>query len=673
MRNEWRWGISAVLALAVGGVVQADVKPAGVFGDNMVLQRDIPLPVWGTADPGEQVTVSLLGQEQTTTAGEDGSWRLTFQPIEARNEPFEVTIRGNNQITLRNVLAGDVWICSGQSNMQWTVGNSANATEEIAAADYPQIRLYQIPRKASDTKVADIPGLHWRVCAPNSVRSFSAVGYFFGRHLNQTLNVPIGLIDSSWGGTLAEAWTDRDALAKNEMFKPILDRYVLPDPATLAERTAAYEAALKDWQEKVYHKDTGISDEAKGWAAADLDESEWKDMHLPQTIEAAGLEIDGAIWFRKTIDIPAEWAGKDLLLEPGRIDDFDTTFFNGVQVGTTGKETPNHWNHPRKYTVPGEHVKAGRNVIAIRVFDHFGGGGINNGPLQIAPVGQTDQRMNIEGDWKYRIERAIQPVSNPPAQPTAPVGPNYHHSPGNLYNGMIHPLVPFGIKGAIWYQGESNAGRAEQYRELLPAMIANWREAWGQGDFPFLIVQLANYMAPVNAPVQEGGWPELREAQMLTAKNTPNTGLAVIIDIGEAGDIHPRNKQDVGKRLGLAAEKIAYGRDIVHSGPTVSDVATEGNQIVVTFDNVGSGLEVREKEGRPLPVGIAGEDGKFVQAQTKIEDNRLIAWSDEVAKPVALRYAWSNNPDASLLYNKEGLPASPFRTDDFPMTTAGKR
>ncbi len=654
--------------------VARQIKPHALFCDNMVLQRGIAIPVWGKAEVGGVVTVELNGKSASARAGADGVWMAKLPKMKAGG-PYELTVRGQKTITYNNVMVGDVWICSGQSNMQWPVIKSNNAAEEIAAADHPNIRLFTVPRVVSDKPEYDVHGT-WQVCSPSTVPNFSAVGYFFGRGLHKELGVAQGLINTSWGGTPAEAWTTMETLRANPECAPILERHA-ESIKNYPQAMEQYKAVLANWKkankEKVdrsRHKDPGNKGLGLGYAKPDFDDSGWKTMNLPAVWESI-MDIDGAVWFRRTVEVPDGWTGKDLTLSLGVVDDFDVTYFNGIQVGATGMETPNFWLHPRKYTVPGQLVKAGRNVVAVRVFDHYGGGGFNGSASQmtLSPAG-GGKPLSIAGEWRYLVSIKMDPnqlVSLRP--PRAPLGPGHSHTPAGLYNAMINPLVPYGIKGAVWYQGEANAGRAYQYRNLFASMISDWRQVWKQGDFPFFTVQLANFMAAKAQPA-ESAWAELREAQAMTLDTLPNTGLAVIIDIGEARDIHPRNKQDVGKRLSLAARAIAYGENIVHSGPRYKKMKIQGGKVRLYFDHVGGGLMA--KDGELKQFAIAGADQAFVWAKARIEGKTIVVESDQVAEPVAVRYAWADNPEGCNLYNAEGLPASPFRTDDWKGVTAGK-
>ncbi len=496
---------SLIVCLAVSAL--AAVKPHALFSDGCVLQQGMPVPVWGWADDGEKITVEFQGQKVTaTTSG--GKWMVTLKELKAGG-PFEMKLSGSNTVTIKNILVGEVWLCSGQSNMQWAMTQTANAKEDIAAANHPKIRLFSVPRVPQDAPIADVKG-DWKECSPESVASFSAVGYFFGRALHLARQgVPVGLINSSVGGTVSEAWTSPTVVGNDARFAGVRERYAKALEA-FPEANAKWEAAMEK-----YRKD-----------AAD-----------------------------------AKAAGKPAPTAPGR-----------------------------------------------------------------------------------------------------PMGPGNVNRPSGLYNGMIAPLVPFALRGAIWYQGESNANRAFEYRSIFPGMIENWRKDWGS-DFTFLFVQLAPY-----APPAAYTYAELREAQLMTLK-LPKTGMAVITDVGEEKDIHPKKKQPVGERLALAARAVAYGEKIEYSGPVYSAMKVKGSSIELSFNHVGGGLIA--KDGKLTGFTIAGADQKFVPAEAEIKGNKIIVSSSSVAQPVAVRFGWENWPVLNL-WNKAGLPATPFRTDDFPMVTAPK-
>jgi sialate O-acetylesterase len=487
------------------------VKLPAIFGDHMVLQRDQKDRVWGWADPGEEVTVTVTPHDQskTATAGSDGKWQVILDPL-ASGGPYALTVKGKNTLTFNDVLVGEVWICSGQSNMEWAVNNSTDGDLAILSANFPGIRLISVPKRGTQEAQKDFHG-KWERCSPQNVGGFSAVGFYFGRQLHQTLGVPIGLIDDAWGGSACEAWIPREKLAADKQYKPLLDR----------------------WEQ---------------------------------------LENDYA------------------------------------------------------------------------------------------------QQMKAYEEWQAAASKAKAEGKTPPREPRKPGDAMQGNSrPGNIYNGVLLPTIGYGIRGAIWYQGETNAGRAYQYRNLFPLMIQTWRDLWGQGDFSFYWVQLADFMAEKTEPA-ESAWAELREAQTMTMKKLPHTGEAVIIDIGEGKDIHPKNKEEVGKRLARWALAKDYGVSVPCQSPTYKTMETQGNKIVVTFDHVNGGFrpfDVNEPRG----FTIAGADRKFVRAQAKIlGHDRIEVWSDKVAEPVAVRYAWADNPVCNL-YSGAGLPVTPFRSDDWPGVT----
>ena len=638
-----------------------EIQLPALFSDNMVFQQNMKCPVWGTANPGGLVTVSFNNQKLSTFADNKGNWRVDLASVPAGG-PYELKISGKDSILIKNVMVGEVWICSGQSNMEFPLRSSNNAEEELAQSDYPDIRLLTVNRIAAVSPTKDVPSDGWHVCTPKTSPNFSAVGYFFGRSLYKDLNVPIGLINSSWGGTPAEAWTSRPALK------------TLPDYVETVNRIEMNLDSLKNsfkdynkWQEKwAQHMDQWIKQvmqQDKGnqenWAAADFDYSSWKTMPIPGLWEGQGLPgLDGIVWFKKEITLDKTWTGKPAILHMGPIDDIDVTWFNGEKLGSMTV-----YNEEREYTVPASAIKEGPNVLTVSVMDYGGGGGPFGDP-GLYYLKSGTKSIKLSGDWSYQVSTNAEKLPGDLKRPTAPA-----YMPSFLYNGMIFPLIPFAFKGVIWYQGESNADRAYQYRSLFSTMIKDWRNNWQEGDFPFLFVQLANYMAVKPQPADDA-WAELREAQTM-ALSLPNTGMAVIIDIGDADDIHPRNKQDVGYRLALNARKLAYGEDIPYSGPMYHSMKIEDNKIRIYFTNVYDGLVI--KGGQSLKgFAIAGDDKQFVWANAVIDDNSVLVSSPDISRPVAVRYAWASNPVCNL-YNSAGLPASPFRTDNWPGITAGKK
>lgn len=644
-----------IFIVAVQSVLHAsEARPFvhPLFSDHAVLQRDVRVPVWGWTWPGVTVNVRFAGQWKVAIAESDGSWKVYLDPMPASSEPRQLSVYLNSAVAYivfrKDILVGDVWICSGQSNMEMGMG-MCTVSNEIARAEFPLIRVMMVSHKISFAPERTLP-CAWQPCSPTTLLQggwggFSAAGYFFGRELHRELNVPIGLIQAAWGGTVCEAWTSRAALAPLNDFKADLEQVeqVLSSPGPDKLRTA-----MECWYQA---KDPGTS---KEWFKPETDVTSWKAASLPAAWHACGLKgYEGVVWVQRTFDAPEAWAGKDLVLCFGTIADVDTTWVNGVRVGGT-----DYFDEPRRYTVPANVVKVGRNVITLRIVN-TGGGGFLGKPeeMSICPMGDEGLARSLAGPWR------VQETAARASTGAALVGnPNISTV---LYNGMIAPLIPFAIKGAIWYQGESNAERAYQYRTLLPAMIKDWRSRFGVGDFGFHIVSLANYKPVCDVP-RESDWAELREAQALTAKALPNCGLALAIDIGNANDIHPKNKEDVGHRLALSALALTYGKAIEWSGPWYRSMELRGNSIRLTFDHAKSGLVA--KGGKLAGFAIAGADRKFVWADAVIDGETVLVSSPAVPKPVAVRYGWDANPSCNL-YNNDNLPTVPFRTYDWPGVT----
>jgi sialate O-acetylesterase len=646
-----------LLALALvlsSPLAQADVRLPALVSDGMVLEQKTPVRIWGWAADGEQVTVALRGQSATAET-RAGQWSVLLKPLDAGG-PFELTIAGSNRIVLKDVFVGEVWVCSGQSNMEFPLARAFQAQPDIEAAADPALRMFTVGKQISDTPQSDVAGGKWEGASPEARAHFSAVGYYFGRALRAARKVPVGLIHTSWGGTPAEAWTSRSALEAWGL--PATAFAALAPPNAAAKQ--AYERSLAAWtsagRPQGNFEDPGMLDSAKAWALPETETRDWQAMALPGAWEQAGpeLQVDGGIWFRRELNLPEKWAGRALDLSLGAIDDFDTTYFNGGRVGATGSETPNYWQARRRYQIPASAVRAGRGVVAVRVWDHVGDGGFT-GPaseLWIAPAGAAaSERLSLNGEWRFKPERT---------RPTMPSPPGLNQNlPSVLYNGMLAPLLPYTIKGATWYQGESNAGRASEYRSLLTSLIRNWRTDWQEPDFPFLIVQLAPYMSIQPEP-EESGWAALREAQTQVARDLPNVGVTVITDVGDEKDIHPIRKRPVGERLALAARKIAYREPIVAFGPSFRSAAIADGKVVVSFDNVGKGLQAH---GAHLTgFAIAGADEKFVNADASIVNNHVVVSSPRVPAPAYVRLGWANYPVVNL-WNADGLPATPFRTD----------
>ncbi len=640
------------------------LKLAGIFSDRMVLQRGGPIPVWGWAAPGAKITVELAGRLAIATASADGAWRTTLPPM-AAGGPFELKVVGPETIVLRDVMLGEVWICSGQSNMQFLLSAAYNPEQEVAAADYPNLRYFTVERTAKPAPQPDTRG-EWYRCTPATGANISAVAYYFGREIQRNLGVPVGLIDSSWGGTIAETWTSREALLSEPFYRNMVEEYEL-ELRNPEEARRLWQSRQTEWAQKFQLHDTGNEAKSKAWAAPELNDNDWPEMYLPNLWQNAGHNYSGVFWFRKTVDIPAAWAGQDLKLSLGPIDKSDVTYFNGVRVGGLSFEKQaDAWCTPRHYPIPGALVKAGRNVIAVRVFSHFNAGGFGGEPsaMQLSLGNGSAPALALADLWRYWVDLNFGLVPPPPPS-GGPRGEGNPNSPYMLYDNMILPLLPYAIRGAIWYQGESNADQAQRYRVLFPLMIRDWRAAWGQGEFPFLYVQLANYMARARDP-GDSQWAELREAQTMTLA-VANTGMAVTVDIGDAKDIHPRNKRDVGIRLALPALAKTYGfKDLVYSGPLYKSARVEQRSMRIEFEHVGAGLLARG--GKLRGFAVAGEDRHFVWADAWVDGNGVVLTSPQVPQPVAARYNWANNPDGNL-YNSSDLPAVPFRTDNWPGIT----
>lgn len=649
-----------MLLIACGLGAKAQVKLQPLFTDNMVLQQKSQTPIWGETKPGKTVTVKTSWNKQTytTQADEKGKWSVKVETPEAGG-PYDIVISDGKAIKLKNVLIGEVWLCSGQSNMEMPLagwGKILNYEQEIANAKYPDIRLLHVDNCVSAQPLETFTSRDggWVECSPATIAEFSAAAYFFGRELHKDLNIPIGLISSRWGGTNIESWISPASLRTMPDFTQTVDE-VAALSNDMAEQKLAFENKTREWKEQIEKADHGMKGGKAVYAAVGTDESEWGETTNPGYFnDGSGNQVTGITWFRKTIDIPADWEGKDLTLKLGPIDDDDITYFNGQQVGKT-----EGWMEHRVYTIPAKLVKKGKTVITVRMNDTGGKGGFYGEPesLSIAPTGK--QGLSLAGTWKYKTTVNYAKMS---AQPINTVNnPNMVNS---LFNGMINPVVPYTIKGAIWYQGCNNAGRAYQYRDLMKLIVHDWRGLWGY-KFPFYLVQLANFL-PVKEQPEESTWAELREAQLFALK-LENTGMACAIDIGDALDIHPKNKQEVGRRLALIARANTYGENIPYSGPIYKGHEIEGSTIRISFNHTDEGLKSGDG-GKLKGFAIAGIDHKFHWADARIEGNTVVVSSPEVSLPVAVRYAWADNPVCNL-YNGAGLPASPFRTDDWPGLT----
>ena len=645
---------TAIIALALAAGLRADaeheplagLRTARIFGDGMVVQRGGPIPVWGWAPAHARVTASLGRQTRTATADASGAWRVAF-PAMAAGGPYELTIATvDTRLVIRDVLVGDVWVASGQSNMEWPVSLSDSAAVDIASANDSKIREFAVPHSYSDEPETDVVGGAWSAATPRTVGGFSAVAYFFARELRKTVDVPIGLIHTSWGGANIQTWMSRGAL---RMTDSAWSAMVARDRARTDSLRASIRARIGD----LPTEDAGLVDGRALWAEPALADESWATMRTPGVWESAGYDgMDGVAWYRTSFTLTDDEARRAVRLSLGPIDDADITWVNGVEVGRT-----NRYDEPRTYDVPLSALRAGRNVIAVRVEDGGGGGGIY-GDTSAVYVDVGGVRRSLAGAWRFKVGKVS----------FQPDGQRINKVPTILYNRMIHPLLGFPIKGVIWYQGESNSNdmrQATEYRTLFSTLISSWRSEWdGSGSFPFLWVQLPNYGTVDTVPPATSSWATVRESQA-AALALPNTGQAIAIDLGGATELHPRNKRDVGARLALVARAVAYGQRVVASGPTYLRHTVRDGRVEVELTGVGGGLVNRAGAASLPGFAIAGDDRRFVWADAKIDGNRVVVWSDRVARPVAVRYLWTNSPAAPALYNREGLPAAPFRTDSW--------
>lgn len=617
----------------------AKITLPNLMSDNMLIQRDKPIEVRGWADKNEKISVIFNGQTQNTKADKSGKWQVAFKPMPFGG-PYEMTIRGKeNTVVVKNILIGDLWVCSGQSNMELSVAHVKNSDEEIQNANYQNIRSFQVRRTLSATPKEDLIG-EWTICSPETVGRYTAVGYFFARKLHEKTGIPIGIVNASWGGTNIEGWINEDAYNK------LPARFIKEKEKDLADIVESNMINQSKYEYALNH-DPGMEEE---WFNPTTDISSWGTHDVPKVWSGELKNVDGNVWFRYDLNLKKEDLGKKAILHLGMIDNNDITWVNGIRIGRTWGIGVN-----RNYEIKKGLLREGKNTIVIQVNDYGNDGGIygdaNGVYLQLG-----NNKYDMTGSWKYKIG-----VSNLQFNNYRTLLHNEY--PSLLYNGMLSPIMQRSqIKGVIWYQGENNVSNADDYRTLFPQLINGWREQQGE-EFPFYWVQLANYMKKDEIP-NESTWAKVREAQTLTL-SLPHTGQAVITDIGEENDIHPRNKQDVGLRLArIALNKDYEFKDIVCSSPTFQSMKMEGSNVIISFDNIASGLIVKNKYGYIEGFAIAGADHKFYFAKAHLTGDKVVVSCDKVKNPVAVRYSWANNPDVNL-YNSAGLPATPFRTDNW--------
>lgn len=640
-------GLLCVAAACLVGRPLTAVELASPFSSHMVLQQGMRVPVWGWAEPGETVTVAFAGQTLSGKAGPDRRWEVRLESLEASREPRVMTVRGSagdEAIAVDDVVVGEVWLCGGQSNMERLLGATSGKPiigrdAAIASADFPLIRQMTVAHGFSLTP-KDTVNASWSVCSPATAGGFTAVGFFFARDLFREKQVPIGIINCNYGGSAAEAWMSHEATSP---IPELEDRLALAraEPKDLLKARAFFRANLAKW-----FADHDPASGPDGWYREDKDTSQWETMNLPEMWEHAGHPFaDGVGWFQKHIELPGAWASKDLELHLGVVDDGDATWVNGQLVGSTYL-----WGADRHYTVPASIVQPGENVITIRVLDIGNDGGFTDPRCEfsIAPVSDSGAAISLRGPWKFAFS-----VPTFEGVPLAPQEPSRWGIwvPGNLYNAMLRPLARYAIRGFTFYQGETNVYHGDEYAKLFPRLIADWRETWGEGDIPFLFVQIAPYRSMR---------PEIRQAQLETLRKTENTAMVVTVDCGDAEDIHPPDKEPVGARLALAARALAYGESIEYSGPVPKSVKEKDGAAAIDFDHVDGGLVASNGPLRGFEV--AGTDGVFHSATATISGKQVVVSAPEVSHPKVVRYGWATVPDVNL-FNRAGLPGSPFRVE----------
>ncbi|EIP96784.1 protein of unknown function (DUF303) [Opitutaceae bacterium TAV1] len=686
MRENFKLLCRLVVPMLGLSCLRADVRLPALFSDHMVLQKAAQVPVWGKASPGEKVSINLDSLTAHTVADAAGRWSLTLGLSRCGPGPFEMVVAGKNRLVIADVMVGEVWLASGQSNMAFLLESDKNAASEIPASSNVLLREFRSERRASSRPAENCPG-KWIVAKPSTTGQFSAVGYYFGKNIQSTLHVPVGVVHASWGGTFSESWTSLEALnTVDELKRGNEER--LKFMSGYPERKKSYARDMEAWLKETKREDPD-SPHPELFAGTEVATTDWTPVRLPGAVSGKGLPATGVIWIRREVNISSDIVKSgQIKMMLGRFEGFDATWWNGEKIAETSWRNYPGDHHQRYFTIPRHLVKEGRNVIAVRLFAP-----IRRPRFLIEPARLRVGPLPLQGEWLAKAEFAFE---NPDATEMASAPgsippPLVGAAGGALFNGMIHPLLPYSLAGVIWYQGESNRNRAWQYRTAFPLLINDWRQQWKNPELPFYFCQLANFGPRQNTP-SESAWAELREAQSL-ALALPNTGQAVLVDTGESDDIHPRDKETVGHRLATIALARHYQKEIPYSGPVYQNYVVEKDRIRLTFTHAGSGLiarpvpqtfEVKSILGRTAPLernsphselegfAICGDDHRWVWADARIEGQTVLVWSAKAPNPVAVRYAWADNPTCNL-YNGDGLPASPFRTDDFPLSTVNSR
>ena len=635
-----RIGFLATALLAIT-ISHAQVRLPRLIRDSMILQRDTKVNIWGWASANEKVTVSFNKKTFRTTADKQGNWSLVLPPVKAGG-PYTIDISGKNKISLKDILFGDVWFCSGQSNMVHQLNiHDVTYADEIANANYPQIRQFWIPTLTNlQGPQADLPAGNWKPAVGEEVRPFSAVAYFFAKKIHEQYKVPVGIINASVGGTPIEAWTSEEGFRDFSSILSVIQKN--KDTAYLNSfnrRPAAPRGTPP--------ADLGLTGPVKWFDPAYIPKG-WRNINIPGYWEDQGIkDLNGVVWYRKEVNVPASMTGKEAKVFLGRIVDADELYINGKLVGNTTYQYPQ-----RRYKLSADLLKPGKNLFVIKITNNMGKGGfVPDKPYCLFSGTDT---VDLKGTWEYKVGLVYPPFSGGGGGG----GISYQNQPTALYNAMVSPEINYSIKGICWYQGESNAAKPDDYASLMSALIHDWRAKWKNDTLPFLYVQLPGFMDYNYFPT-ESNWALMREAQLKTL-TLRKTAMAVAIELGEWNDIHPDNKKSVGERLALGAFHTAYGEKIVYCGPFADQLSTDGNKLIIRFTHTGSGLMTSDGEA-PAEIAIAGADKKFVWAKTRIEGGTIIAWNDQIAQPMYVRYAWADNPVNPNLYNKEGLPASPFQ------------
>jgi sialate O-acetylesterase len=614
-----------------------------LISDGMVLQRGEKTNIWGWADPEEEITLKFMQKQWHTTVDAVGKWSVVLEKLVVGG-PYDMEIQtsfGENRV-VRDILIGDVWICSGQSNIELPMDRVKDQfLEDVKICENPFIRLFKIQEHYDfHGPIEELSSGTWEAASCENILRFSALSYYFEKFMQESTGVPIGVINASLGGSPIEAWMSEEMLEAFEGYDKVIAKY--RDDDFIKKALKEEEKVPTDWHKELTHMDLGLKGE-NPWYAVNVEDEAWEEMRLPTFFDKEGLKnFNGAIWFRKKVNVPQSMMGKNAKLWLGTIVDSDETYWNGIQIGSTGYKYP-----PRKYEVPSELLKEGENTLAIRIVCNKGLGRFT--PDKVYRLFNDQEGVELTGVWKYKIGATTSPLEDTSFVRWKPTG---------LYNGMLAPCHLYTIRGFLWYQGESNTKAPKGYEKLFEKMIVSWRSKWGQGDLPFIYVQLPNFEIDLQ---EDGSWPKLREAQRQTLK-VPNTAMVVAIDVGEANDLHPLNKKDLGYRASLAARALALGEEIEYSGPVLEEASVCNGQVVLRFSRAIGGLKTGDGEALKH-FEIAGDDQIFVQAKAQIKESEVILWHEDILAPAAIRYAYVNNPIGGLLYNQQGLPASPFFID----------